>query len=203
MNRISHVLFDLGNVLVTIHPDRFSTTLGTDHAPDESRRSRVIHLIHRYEKGEIGSDIFFRNLGEIFEGRYSRAKLTEAMESVIGQAVTGMPELLRRVCLSVPVALVSNTNETHFAYCRREFDFLSLIPRFFLSWEMKTMKPAPEYYARVLDTVRSPAHTIVFIDDLPENVEGAQNAGMVGIVFEGAARLANALRDLGVIQPAG
>ncbi|GJQ21577.1 MAG: haloacid dehalogenase [Bacteroidia bacterium] len=202
MNRISHVLFDLGNVLVTIHPERFSATLGTDHARKEMRRSLVLRLIHRYEQGEIDSDTFFRNLDKIFEGKYAREKLTEAMESVIGQAVTGMPELLERVSSSVPVALASNTNETHFAYCRRQFRFLSLIPRFFLSWEMKTLKPAPEYYARVLDTVRAPAHTIAFIDDLPENVEGARKAGMVGIVFEGAARLENALQDLGVVSRA-
>lgn len=199
MSAISHVLFDLGNVLVTIHPERFSETLGTDYTPDDLRRSRVIRLIHQYEKGEIGSDSFFRDLGEIFEGRYSRERLTEAMESIIGQAVTGMPNLLYRVSLSVPVSLVSNTNETHFAYCRKEFDFLSHMSRFFLSWEMKTMKPAPEYYTRVLDALRPLADTVVFIDDLPENVEGAQKAGMLGIVFEGAAGLEKNLKNLRVL----
>ncbi|MBI4418431.1 MAG: HAD-IA family hydrolase, partial [Ignavibacteriales bacterium] len=113
--------------------------------------------------------------------------------------IEGMPDLLQRVASSVPVGMVSNTNETHFEYCRRNFIFLSIIQRHFLSWKLRVMKPDVAYYARVLEQLALPANRIVFIDDIPENVKGAKQAGMVGIVFEGTQRLRQELEALGVI----
>jgi HAD superfamily hydrolase (TIGR01509 family) len=199
MSTISVVLFDLGNVLISIHPERFAATLGIDHRSDQSRRLQVVQLMQRYERGELETDRFFEQLGQVFSGKFSRQRLTEALEKVLGNPIEGMPDLLQRVASSVPVGMVSNTNETHFEYCRRNFTFLSIIPHHFLSWKLRVMKPDAAYYARVLEQLALPANRIVFIDDIPENVEGAKQAGMVGIVFEGAQRLRQELEALGVV----
>ena len=199
MKRGRVVLFDLGNVLVRIHPEAFADTLGVPATESGNFRPLVIATTQRYERGELTSEEFFSNLGGIFGGRYDRPKLKEAMRNVIGKPIPGMPELLEKTASSGDVALVSNTNEEHFDYCRRNFAFLSLFPRYFLSWKRRVLKPDAEYYAHVLRQLNIPANHALFIDDLPENIEGAVKAGMVGILFDGAESLSETLERLGVI----
>ncbi|MEX1140130.1 MAG: HAD family phosphatase [Bacteroidota bacterium] len=192
------VLFDLGNVLVQIHPEAFAATLGVSENESRGYRPLVIKTTQRYERGELTTDEFFADLSGIFDGRYGRLHLEEAMQNVIGKPIPGMAELLEKTSFAAEIALVSNTNETHFEFCRKSFPFLSFIPRYFLSWEMKVLKPDVEYYARVLRELNLPAQRAVFIDDLPENINGAVNAGMIGIVFKGVGDLTEKLKGLKV-----
>lgn len=198
MRKDRTVLFDLGNVLVHIHPEAFAATLGVSETERTHYRPRVIAATQRYERGELTTDEFFSDLSVIFDGRYGRPKLEEAMRNVLGKPIPGMAELLEKTVSLADVALVSNTNETHFAYCRKNFRFLSLIPRYFLSWEMKALKPDAAYYNRVLHDLEINADRAVFIDDLPENIDAAGKAGMVGIVFKGVRELSERLEDLGI-----
>jgi putative hydrolase of the HAD superfamily len=46
------------------------------------------------------------------------------------------------------------------------------------------MKPQPAAYRAVLDMLRVPATTCVFVDDQPANVAAAQALGMHGLVFQ-------------------
>lgn len=199
MSTIAAVLFDLGNVLVSIHPERFAATLGLDPERRAIHRTRVIELMRRYESGAVESDTFFDTLSGIFEGSFTRTKLLEAMESVIGEPIPGMPELLQRVASTTAVAMVSNTNEIHFDYCQRTFPFVSHIPRRFLSWKMKVMKPDPAYYRIVTRELAVSVRQLVFIDDLSENVQAAEREGMKGILFQGTDRLRHALNDLSIL----
>jgi putative hydrolase of the HAD superfamily len=192
------VLFDLGNVLVQIHPEAFAKTLGISENERQVYRPSVIAATRRYEQGELTTDDFFEDLGGIFQGRFDRSLLEKAMRNVIGQPVPNMAELLRKTTSVADVALVSNTNEIHFEHCRRNFTFLSLIPRYFLSWEMRVLKPDAGYYARVLRDLDLPADRAIFIDDLPENIDGATKAGMLGIVFTGTEDLNQKLKELGI-----
>ena len=60
-------------------------------------------------------------------------------------------------------------------------------------------KPEPAMYQRALDILGGPAGRILFIDDRPENVAGAADAGMKAIRFEGADSLRPELVSLGVL----
>ncbi len=193
------VLFDLGNVLVSIHPEAFAATLNVSDSERGHYRPRVIAVTQRYERGELSTEEFFSDLGRVFAGKYVHSRLEEAMRNVIGKPIQGMAELLEKTARKTNVALVSNTNEFHFEHCRRNFPFLSLIPRYFLSWEMRVLKPYAEYYSYVLRELNVPADRAIFIDDLRENVDGAQKAGMIGIVFNGGVTLAKKLEQFGVI----
>jgi pimeloyl-ACP methyl ester carboxylesterase len=53
-------------------------------------------------------------------------------------------------------------------------------------------------YADVLAKLALPPSACVFIDDLPENAEGARAAGMHGITYTGPGALRAELRRLGV-----
>jgi putative hydrolase of the HAD superfamily len=63
---------------------------------------------------------------------------------------------------------------------------------------MGLRKPHPEMYKRALDILGKPAERILFIDDRAENAQGARDAGMKAIRFEGAEQLRRDLETLGV-----
>ena len=199
MKRPAAVLFDLGNVLVSIHPAAFTQHLGID--PDTARskyKQPIIETVQRYELGLMSTAEYLGELNRLFENRYSRDQLAEAMRQVIGEPIPGMENIVASVASTAMVALVSNTNELHFTFCKENLPALRSIPRFFLSYEMKASKPDPRYYAIVLDRLGISPELLVFIDDLEENVEGARTAGMNGILFRGPEELEPELEKLGL-----
>lgn len=58
-------------------------------------------------------------------------------------------------------------------------------PRFF-SCKLRSIKPEPEAYARVLSSLRAAPEDVVFFDDRPANVEAAAAVGIRAELFETA-----------------
>jgi len=208
--RPSYVIFDLGNVLVHIEPAAFLRSLSID-TPDDRMyyESKIIEIARRYERGDDSTENFFTNLDVLFNGRdrrldhrhggkdfFSQDDFHTAMISIIGAQVEGMEEIVRRVGASVPLALLSNTNPVHFEYCRQTFPVLQYIPSHFLSYQLKAFKPEPEIFARVVDQISLPPEEILYIDDIPENVEAARNARLMGHQFTGVKNIDQLFSDL-------
>ena len=96
-----------------------------------------------------------------------------------------------------PLAVLSNTIEPHVTFMRTTqlFDFFDEV---ILSNEVGYEKPAPEIYQVALEKLHVKADEAFFVDDLLENVEGANSVGVHGILFEGAKKLPDKLREIGV-----
>jgi putative hydrolase of the HAD superfamily len=95
--------------------------------------------------------------------------------------------------------LGSNTNTLHAAFYRRKFrEALAAFDHVVLSCDVKAMKPGRAFFGACVDAVAAPAEVCVFIDDVAENVEGARDAGLLGIVYRDPAGLVADLRRLGV-----
>ena len=203
----------MGNVLVHIEPAAFLRSLSIDTL--DNRRyyqSKIIDIVKRFERGDDSTKDFFANLDMLFNGRnsilqhhhggqdfISQREFQQAMLSIVGAPVEGMEEIVRRVGASVPLGLLSNTNPVHFEYCLRIFRVLSLIPSHFLSYQLKAFKPEPEIFARVIDQISLPPEEILYIDDLAENVEAAQAAGLVGHQFVGVKNIEHLFSGLKLI----
>jgi putative hydrolase of the HAD superfamily len=191
------VLFDLGNVLVAFHPERFFPTLGIDNGEGQVKyRPGLIELVRRYEHGLMTTKEFLPKLEALFEKRAPQKKVLEAFLSVMGEPVEGMEDLVRRVSSRHRVGLVSNTNEIHFNHVSGYVKALSMIDQRFLSYELKTMKPESQYYRSVLSRLSGAGNDVIFVDDIAENVAGASEAGMRGILFRSSAQLARELKSL-------
>ncbi|MCK2218904.1 HAD family phosphatase [Actinomadura sp. ATCC 31491] len=75
-----------------------------------------------------------------------------------------------------------------------ELPWIAAIGRRFYSGRMGLVKPEREIYVEVARELGVAPSEIVFIDDRPENVEGAERAGLTGVHFTDAAALRAALR---------
>ena len=60
------------------------------------------------------------------------------------------------------------------------------------------LKPDPEIYHHVLDTLKIEPKETIFVDDLPENIQGAEAIGIRCILFENAEQLQKELLHVGL-----
>jgi len=95
-------------------------------------------------------------------------------------------------------ALNNEAGETN-EYRFREFGLRKYFKVSLSSCYLGLRKPEPAIYKRALDILGRPAERVLFIDDRPENVAGAQEEGIKGIVFTGADKLKAELDRLGVL----
>ena len=131
---------------------------------------------------EITHDEFARAWADIF-------RLNEPIAGIVA-------DLKRR---GYTLVLGSNTNDLHAVQFRRQFAAtLAHFDRLILSYEIGHIKPSAAFYQACAEAAWAPASECLFIDDLPENVAGAQAAGMAGVVFRDVPSLLEALRGLGV-----
>jgi putative hydrolase of the HAD superfamily len=97
------------------------------------------------------------------------------------------------------VYLLSNTNHLHYEFIRKNFAFPRFIRGAVLSFRLGLRKPGAGIYKAALRRARVRAPQALFIDDMPENVEGARAVGMRAIRYEGAKKLERELRKLGLL----
>lgn len=98
----------------------------------------------------------------------------------------------------IPVALLSNIDE-RLARIIREIGFYEPFDPCILSFEIGVEKPDLKAYEFLLTKLALPAKEIVFIDDLPENIESAQKLGIDAILFESPEQIRSALRQRGAL----
>lgn len=115
--------------------------------------------------------------------------------------IPGTGDLLRRLGGRYPLYLLSDTNEIHFGYVRERVGTLALFDEFIVSYQVGAMKPDPRIYGEALRRSGLPAEACVFVDDRPENVEGARRVGIRAVRFESPEQCAEDLRRLGVVIP--
>ncbi len=79
--------------------------------------------------------------------------------------------------------LLSNTSPLHWDYVKKNFEFVNLLDKFGLSYELKSLKPEKEIYERVIEHFEVNPEECLFIDDLPENCSSAEKFGIKTIVY--------------------
>ncbi len=86
------------------------------------------------------------------------------------------------------LGLLTNVSQEIYQRTSRDFAKLLYPPVTFeikvTSWEEKVAKPDLEIYRRAIARTGLTAGEILFLDDMPENVSAAKEAGMQAIVFD-------------------
>lgn len=150
--------------------------------------------------------------GKLLGREYHRAVMArlradvpyDEFASMYGDIFTEIPgtcDLLRRLRARYPLYLLSDTNEIHFDYVRETVRALALFDEFIVSYRVGVMKPDPRIYREALHRSGLPAGACLFVDDRPQNVEGAARMGIQAVRFESPAQLAGELLRRGVAIP--
>jgi glucose-1-phosphatase len=96
--------------------------------------------------------------------------------------------------------LLSNTNEIHWAWITRNYEeTLAGLDHLFVSQEMGLEKPDPRIYQEVTRVSGYAPEEHLFLDDIAENVRGAESIGWHGHVHTDAASLRRVLEQHGLL----
>jgi epoxide hydrolase-like predicted phosphatase len=195
VDKITTVIFDIGGVLVNIDFDAFPRLLGIDwnraHNDDEKAIKR---MAKEYETGRIGTEEFFGTMDEIFKGKYTREKLENTWNATVVEENSTIIPIVDAIQASYQTAILSNTNPTHF---QKSCDTAAIVKKFsrlYLSFRIGASKPDPAAYHYVIRDLSAEPSSLLFIDDLAENVTAAMKCGMTGIVFKDVSSLYSELQ---------
>ena len=182
---IEHIIFDLGGVLLNIDMGRISSGFAEImHHNDEGIRKVKFELIPAYETGQISTATFLNNISPYLKPGFGEADIIRVWNSIILDMPAERLNMLKDLRKNYRVHLLSNINDLHancfednFRQCFHE-DPRTYFDQFFYSHRIGKRKPDVSTYAWVLDQLGCEPERAVFIDDMPENIEGARNAGI-------------------------
>jgi len=197
------ILFDVGGVLLTNgwdHGERAAAVakFGLDRASFETRHLAVFDA---WEKGEITLDAY---LNEVVFNEPRPFTRDEFFAFILAQSKilpNGALGVLAELAASKNYMVGSLNNEARETNDYR-FATFGLRQHFkvaFSSCYVGLRKPHVEMYRRAIDILGVSPDRILFIDDRRENVDGAVQAGIKGIRFEGEQQLREVLKGLEVL----
>jgi glucose-1-phosphatase len=182
------VCFDAGGVLVRICRTwregceaagveyRWNDAAGT---ADETRRI----LTEDYQRGRIECPEFFRRMAETTSGLYSAPEFQRVHGAWMLGEYPGASELVRELNRAghVETGLLSNTSASHWAQPHmiggRGSSAVGLVKHPHASHLLGLTKPGLEIYRAFERETTTAPESILFFDDLEENVLAARSAG--------------------------
>ncbi len=179
---VEALLFDLGGVLVEFDWERAFDHWGERSATPAARlRERFVvdAAFERYERGEATDAEYFATLRATLGVDLSHEDLLAGWNRIFIGAIEPTVALIARLDPRMPLYVFSNTNAAHRSAWAHDYAAaLAPFRRVFTSFEIGSRKPERVAYERVACEIGLPAGRILFLDDVMENVRGAQAAGM-------------------------
>jgi len=176
---ITHIFFDLGNVLVGLRSGEKLKALARRKGESVEAFCEKIwshERAHDYERGSHTCDEYFALLAEDLDLAYAQQELQDAFCDIFYP----LPErvaVARQLAKQYPLALISNTCASHIRHLESTFDFFPLFQHRIYSHEAGCRKPHPDIYEKALQATGAKAESSLFIDDLTENLETPRKSG--------------------------
>jgi FMN phosphatase YigB (HAD superfamily) len=198
---IEGVLIDMGGVLCDVDEQRaWDAWQAHTGIAGEVLRAELYDrgLKEEFDKGQKEPGGVSMFLKYRFEIALSKADWI----NIWGAAVSANAEMdafARALAVHVPTALASTTDKIHHTKLQGELKCLELFRGQAVSYQIGYIKPDPRFYREALAKLgTNPARTL-FIDDREENVQGAVDAGLMGVRFTGLEKLREDLARFGLL----
>ncbi|MBF0288984.1 MAG: HAD family phosphatase [SAR324 cluster bacterium] len=199
---VDTVVFDLGGVLIDWNPKHlYQKIFNQDSEKIEYFLSHVCTLAWNSEQDagrpfQEGRTLLKRQYPEYAEAIDAYDFLWEEMLGGVDEEVADILFALKKE--KIPVYALTNWSKEKFPIARKRYKVLDLFEGIFVSGEVGCRKPSLTFYQLFLEKYEIEAQRSVFIDDVQENVEGAEKAGMHAIRFQNAQQLTQDLKKLGI-----
>ena len=195
MQKIKNIIFDYGNVIFEIDFRIAQKALSQLGIPDiESFFGHKGHhdLFSDLETGTISAAEFRDGIRQ-FAGNPDLKD--EAIDAAWNSLLIGVPENVHEVLLEVKnkyrTFLLSNTNEIHLdyilKYLKAEFDIDNndhLFEKAYYSQQMFLRKPNLNIFEKVIQDNQLVPEETLFIDDSPQHLAGAKQAGLHTLLMD-------------------
>jgi len=182
------IFFDLGKVLLLFDHQQAARQMAQLCDLDPQAVTDVVFgstLQLEYEGGAISSKEFYKQFCNQLKVQPDFRKLMEAASSIFQPAAEVVDFLQRLKAKGYALGLLSNTCAAHWQWITTQ-EFVWLKDCFeivVLSFQVQCLKPNPEIYRIAAEQTQRACQDLLLIDDLPENVKAARDAGWDAIEF--------------------
>ncbi len=180
-------VFDLGNVILNVDFERFARRLTQGSALESEQALEAFGSgpdKAALDRGLTGPVAFGQHLVQWRgDDALSVAQAMDAWADIF-EVIPGAVQGLARCRASGPVWLLSDTDPIHFSGALSRFEVVRGFDRYLLSYARGMLKRDPGAFDELGALVHS-GQPVVFVDDLPINIEAARAAGVDAILFEG------------------
>ncbi|GGC58049.1 haloacid dehalogenase [Pedobacter quisquiliarum] len=195
MQNIKNIIFDYGNVIFEINFKKAQVALaqlGIANIEDFFAHKTHNTLFDDFETASISEDEFRAGIRAAAEN----PNLTDAeIDAAWNSLLIGVPPTIHDTLLKVRekyrTFLLSNNNVIHYkyiiSYLDREFgmpDNSSLFEKTYYSQDMFLRKPHVEIFKKVIQENGLVAEETLFIDDSPQHLVGAKQAGFQTLLMD-------------------
>lgn len=203
MRPITTVVFDLGKVLLDFDYRIAARRIAERSRLDEGGVQAVLERspwLVRYETGLMSRQEFYEAIRRETGFQGSLEEFSRFFADIfwpIEPMVTVLRTLRRR---GLSTWLFSNTNDLAMEHIRRNFPFVREFDGCILSYEVRSMKPAPGMYESLERRSGRRGPEILYLDDRPENVEAGWSRGWQGWVHRSSEDTQRRLREMGLLN---
>ncbi len=184
---IKNILFDLGGVVITLSPEeaekRF-TELGVKDAHKMLDSYTQAGIFGALEQGAIDDEQFRVALSEMVGRELTWAECQYAWKGYFKALPQRNPDTLMRLrSEGYRLILASNTNPYMMSWAlSNEFDgngnpLSHYFDALYMSYKLGVMKPAEEYFRKIIDGEGIIPEETLFVDDGCRNIETARRMG--------------------------
>lgn len=199
MAGIQALLFDLGGVVLEIDFDRaFTAWAGFAGVgmPELREQFRIDEAYRQHERGELDGAGYFEHLGRLLDINLTYEQWLHGWNRILMSPIAGMLPLLTELGKRIPIFMFSNTNALHVQCLRLNYrELFEPFRQVFVSSQLGMRKPETAAFQNVASLVELPAQSILFFDDLAENVAGARSSGMNAVQVASIDDILRGLRE--------
>ena len=186
---INTVIFDLGGVLFDIDykytQEAFQQLGATTDFHTVYSQQKQAGIFDEFEKGNISPAQFREGLRKWLPSNVKDKQIDNAWNALLIGFPPDKVELLNELKKKYNLFLLSNTNEIHLPVVLNMIDTAhtpgqlgKLFIKEYYSCRMGLRKPEKMIYERVLTENKLDPSATLFVDDLIQNIEGAQTLGL-------------------------
>ncbi|MGI9517425.1 MAG: HAD family hydrolase [Pirellulaceae bacterium] len=194
--------FDLGNVLVNFdHQIAIDQLASLTRATPDAIRQLVFDspMQIQYEQGEMVTAEFCQQIRQHTGSTATDDEMCHAASNIFWVNHPILPLVGALQMAGFRMGILSNTCEAHWDYIEsRNYGILKAFHHAVLSFREKACKPSATIYERAAAQANCEAAELFFVDDRPDNVQGARESGIDAVLFESTAQLAAELSGRGL-----
>jgi HAD superfamily hydrolase (TIGR01493 family) len=202
-NQIQVVLFDLGGVLIELAgvPTMLSWTQDAETPEKLWAQWLASPAVRAFETGRIGPEDFAEQLIKEMALPVQPEAFIEAFTDWPKGLFPGATALVERIPSHYTRAALSNSNALHWPRIMHDMGLDGVFEHTFASHLMGKLKPDPEVFEHVMETLDCDPAAVFFMDDNRLNVEAAQAFGMLAVEVAGLQGAEQALTAFQIIRP--
>ena len=179
---INAAIFDMGGVLLRLHPQEvfaiWSRASGVSTQTIQARWS-IDEYYKAYETGQMSFDAYTRCLTNQLGIHMTVAEWREGWNALVGQPFELVFAQLKELASLIPLYCFTNSNPEHeIVFLANYAEALSVFRHIFNSSTLGCRKPDVDAFEAVLKLIDAKPDTVLFVDDIETNVDGATLAGL-------------------------